>query len=156
MSFTSERVNQLNDERLKQINPVVAAKVRKIIALAAAQGFTLLVVQGLRTIAEQNALFAQGRTKKGKIVTKARGGQSWHNYGLAVDFAFITNGEVDWTDALYRKIGGWAKLAGLEWGGAWRTITDLPHVQQINGMKTADALAVYNKSGLHGVWENIS
>jgi peptidoglycan L-alanyl-D-glutamate endopeptidase CwlK len=156
MSFPISRVNQLNDERLKQINPTVAAKVRKIIALAAAQGFTLLVVQGLRTIAEQNALFAQGRTKKGKIVTNARGGQSWHNYGLAVDFAFVTNGEVDWSDALYRKIGGWAKTVGLEWGGAWHSIVDLPHVQQINGMKTADALAIYNKSGLSAIWEKFS
>ena len=43
------------------------------------------VVQGLRTWAEQQALWNQGRTTPGKIVTHAQGGQSWHNYGLAAE-----------------------------------------------------------------------
>src|ERR1043165_556102 len=45
--------------------------------------------QTLRTFEEQNALYAQGRTKPGQIVTNAKGGQSYHNYGLAIDFALL-------------------------------------------------------------------
>lgn len=156
MPFSAERINQLNEQRLGKICPAVAVKVRELISLARSEGYQLLVVQGLRTFAEQDALFAQGRTKKGKIVTNARGGSSWHNYGLAADFAFITNGEVDWTDALYRKIGGWAKASGLEWGGNWRTITDLPHVQFIDSLKISDALALYKKGGLPAVWHRVA
>lgn len=153
--FSKEKVAELNNARLAKVAPVVSVKVKKIIELAEKAGYMLLVTQGLRTFAEQDALFAQGRTKKGKVVTNARGGSSWHNYGLAVDFAFVTKGEIDWTDSLYRKIGGWAKTAGLEWGGNWKSITDLPHVQQIDGMNTKTALALYNKGGVKAVWEKI-
>jgi hypothetical protein len=47
-------------------------------------------VQGVRTFAEQDALYAQGRTRKGLRVTNAKGGQSYHNYGLAADCALLT------------------------------------------------------------------
>src|SRR5690349_7601657 len=50
-----------------------------------ALGITLVVVQGLRTWAQQQAIYDQGRTKPGEIVTKAKPGQSYHNYGLAID-----------------------------------------------------------------------
>ncbi|SVE43245.1 uncharacterized protein METZ01_LOCUS496099, partial [marine metagenome] len=46
----------------------------------------LFVVHTLRTYAEQDDLYEQGRTEPGKIVTNARGGKSWHNFGLAIDF----------------------------------------------------------------------
>ena len=60
------------------------------------------VQQGLRTIAEQDALFAKGRNAQGQVVnasavvTNARGGQSSHNYGLAIDVYPIVNGAIDW------------------------------------------------------------
>lgn len=47
----------------------------------------------LRTISEQNELYAQGRTKPGKVVTFAKGGQSMHNYGLAIDIVLIIDGK---------------------------------------------------------------
>lgn len=107
------------------------------------------IVQGLRTIDEQNALFAQGRTKEGQIVTNARGGKSYHNYGLAIDFAIMydkdNNGsfEVLSWDLNYDfdkdGISDWQevvkafKAKGYEWGGDWHSITDNPHLQKTFG-----------------------
>ena len=59
-------------------------------------GAVYSVQQGLRTVAQQNALYAQGRTEPGAIVTNAPGGSSAHNFGLAVDLYPVINGAIDW------------------------------------------------------------
>jgi D-alanyl-D-alanine dipeptidase len=115
-----------NREKLNAVNPLLREKALKILSLAAADGFQLTVTQAVRTFAEQDALFAQGRTRKGPIVTNARGGQSWHNFGMAVDLAFVVDGKISWDDKLYSKIGKWASVAGLDWGGDWKKFKDLP------------------------------
>ncbi len=51
------------------------------------------IAQGLRTFQEQDDLYAIGRTKPGKKVTNAKGGQSVHNYGFAVDIVLIIDGK---------------------------------------------------------------
>lgn len=129
--FTRERVEQLNNERLsnKNLKPALVSKVRALIKLAAAEGYLLLVTNGFRSVAEQNKLYAQGRTTKGKIVTNAKGGQSNHNFGEAVDLGFIVQNEISWEESLYYKIGGWAAKVGLKWGGNWKSIKDKPHVE---------------------------
>lgn len=129
--FTRERVQQLNAERLGDPNlkPDLVTKVKRLISLAAADGHTLIVTQAFRSIAQQNALYAQGRTKPGKIVTNARGGQSNHNKGTAVDLAFVVNGAVTWEESLYRKLGKYAQAVGLKWGGDWKRFKDKPHVE---------------------------
>lgn len=129
--FTAERVAKLNDERLadKNLKPELRQKVKALIAAAAAQGHTLIVTQGFRSIAQQNALYAQGRTRPGKIVTNARGGQSNHNFGKAVDLAFVVDGEIVWTESLYLKLGRFADAVGLKWGGNWKKFKDKPHVE---------------------------
>lgn len=119
------------------------------------------IVQGLRTIDEQNEIYAQGRTKPGKIVTKAQGGHSYHNYGLAIDFALIFdkdgNGSFEalsWdtsSDADHDQVKDWQEVvkvfeaAGWEWGGKFSTIKDAPHLQKTFGHKIADLLDRYNK-----------
>ena len=52
------------------------------------------IAQGFRTFKEQDALYAQGRTKKGEVVTNSKGGQSVHNYGFAVDIVLIIDGKI--------------------------------------------------------------
>lgn len=112
------------------------------------------IVQGLRTFAEQDALYNQ-RPK----VTKAKGGQSLHNYGLAIDFSIMhdkdNNGsfeELSWDTALdFDKDGkiDWQEVvaefekAGWEWGGKWRTFKDYPHCQKTNGFTWQQLLAKY-------------
>lgn len=153
--FTNEKVNQLNNSRLLLVNPKLREKVEQLLEMAKMAGFTLLVTQGLRTFAEQNELFAQGRSRPGKIVTNAKGGNSFHNFGLAVDFCFIVNGEASWQDSLYKNIGIWAHLVGLEWGGNWKSIKDFPHVQLTNGLKITDCLKCHIVGGIKEVWERV-
>jgi peptidoglycan LD-endopeptidase CwlK len=105
------------------------------------QGLSVRIISGTRTYDEQDELFAQGRTKKGKIVTNARGGFSNHNFGIAWDVGiFNEKGEyiddlIDEgrmtskaVDAEYKKVGTYGKSLGLFWGGDW-TKPDYPHFQ---------------------------
>jgi hypothetical protein len=99
--------------------------------LLAQRGMEAAVTCGLRTVDQQNALYKIGRTVGGKKVTNARGGESPHNYNLARDYIPVVDGK-----RTYNPPGNWwgvfgqcARMAGLEWGGDWRTIVDRPHVQ---------------------------
>ena len=91
-------MDKITEERIKLLHPKVKDEVFSIIEEAnklLIPGVEVRIVQGLRTIDEQNALYAQGRTKPGKKVTNAKGGQSYHNYGLAVDIYPVINGKID-------------------------------------------------------------
>ena len=92
-------------------------------------GITIRIMMPVfRTIAAQDALYAQGRTSPGSIVTNAKGGSSFHNYGLAIDICEVKeDGTIDWN---YNngELDEIAKKYGLEWGGDWHT-KDRPHFQ---------------------------
>ena len=106
-------------------NFVAAAK-----SLAAQRGLDVKCICGLRTWAEQAALYAKGRTTSGPIVTKAQPGASMHNYGLALDLAvFSREGKTyHGNHALYRELGPLGESLGFEWGGRWKFV-DEPHYQ---------------------------
>ena len=86
---------------------------------------------GRRTIAQQNALYAQGRTKAGKVVTNAKGGQSAHNFGLAADLWPLKNGDFDWgaNQNFFRVMADIAQELGLTAGFYFKSIHDAPHVE---------------------------
>jgi peptidoglycan L-alanyl-D-glutamate endopeptidase CwlK len=128
--LTLYEVKAKSATRLKGLHPVVMAAATALIERCYARGVHIIITQGLRTIAEQDALYAQGRSKPGPIVTNARGGYSYHNYGLAVDFALmLPNGtSVSWDmkrDGNDNRTADWqeviqeAKKLGFEWGGDW-------------------------------------
>lgn len=106
----------------------------------------------LRTFAEQNALYAQGRSVPGTIVTNAKGGFSYHNYGLALDIVLILDGKsASWdTKTDFDKDGksDWMEIVsifkqhGWEWGGDWK-FTDLPHFQKTFGKSVRELLAMH-------------
>ena len=109
--------------------PLVERKVNEFITLAATQGFTLRIVSGFRSFAEQDSLYAQGRTKPGAIVTNARGGESLHNFGCAIDVVDRHKGyDIDWS-----KLGALGESLGFEWGGRWASFIDRPHFQIMKG-----------------------
>ena len=96
------------------LNEMVASKI------------TPLIYCGRRTMEEQAGLYAKGRTKPGKIVTKAKPGQSYHNYGLAFDWvplkATPKNKDLymaDWSNniayKLGEKVGVSFELAAISW-----------------------------------------
>ncbi|HAI54843.1 MAG TPA: peptidoglycan with LysM domain protein, partial [Acinetobacter nosocomialis] len=112
----------------------------------------LVIVQDYRTYAQQDALYAKGRTTPGSIVTRARGGQSNHNFALAVDvFPLWEDGKLHMdakSDAkniqILRKVAPVGKSIGLEWGGDWKSIVDNPHFQLKTG-KTMSQLRQLTK-----------
>jgi len=83
-------------ENLGSLNKKALAKLDRFLTIVESimtpKGVKVEVISGLRSWAAQAALYAQGRTKPGKIVTKARPGSSWHNYGLAIDLGLFKNG----------------------------------------------------------------
>jgi len=103
----------------------------------------------LRTNKEQDELYQIGRTKPGKIVTNAKGGQSYHNYGLAFDLVLIIDGKTASWDTLtdfdkdnepdWMECVAIAKKSGFEWGGDWK-FTDKPHFQKTFGKSIHDLL----------------
>lgn len=95
-------------------------------------GFAVKIICGTRTYAEQDALYAQGRTKKGAKVTNARGGYSWHNFGLAFDFGVFTpSGKTYFGNSkMYKELGRLAVgMKNATWGGTWKNPVDEPHIQ---------------------------
>lgn len=105
---------------------------------------TLRITQGLRTIAEQDSIYAQGRTTTGNIVTNAKGGSSFHNYGLAIDLCQMVDNDtvVEWKFDI-SKLSQIAKKYSLDWGGNWHTLKDYPHFQFTNGYIWQDLFAMY-------------
>lgn len=102
------------------------------------KGLECKYISGTRTYAEQDALYAQGRTKPGPIVTKSRGGESNHNFSIAVDVGlFLPDGRYLGDTPFYRDIGKIvATFPTLEWGGNWRFV-DEPHIQWRTGLTMA-------------------
>jgi peptidoglycan L-alanyl-D-glutamate endopeptidase CwlK len=99
-----------------------------------AAGINARIISGTRTYAEQNLLFRKGRFgNPPPIVTKATGGKSNHNFGIAWDIGiFAQNGAYLGESPLYNQAGPVALAAGivgLEWGGNWTSFTDQPHYQ---------------------------
>lgn len=93
------------------------------------------IISGTRTYAEQNALYAQGRTKPGKVVTNATGGASNHNFGVAADIGLFKDGKYLSESPLYRTAGAVGKSLGLNWGGDWKgSIVDEPHFEYPTGL----------------------
>ena len=146
-----------SERRLQQTHPALATAVRAAVADLAAKGTVVEVVQGLRTYAEQDALYAKGRTAPGQIVTQARGGESNHNFGLAVDLCPFTDNKPDWNApmSVWAAIGAAAEAHGLEWGGSWKKFLDKPHVQ-LPGMTVKECARCYETGGLDAVWATSS
>lgn len=115
-----------NEEIISKLDPKIQPFVIRFLDLAKQEGFDLRITSGLRTIAEQNELYAQGRTKPGKIVTNARGSQSIHTRGLAFDVVDRKRGyEIDW-----ERLGTLGESVGLSWGGRWTSFIDRPHFEK--------------------------
>ena len=146
-------MNDASRRRLTKVHPELATRITTLLDILTQHGLTVEVVQGLRTFAEQDALFAQGRSRPGPVVTRARGGQSNHNYGLAVDMVPFNNGQPNWNAPLgvWTTIGTEAEKLGLEWGGDWKKFVDKPHVQ-LPGLSVGECFSLFKRGGLDAVW----
>jgi peptidoglycan LD-endopeptidase CwlK len=127
----------INSRKIEDLHPYVAGLCRKFVANCKKEGIDVLITSTYRDNESQNALYAQGRTKAGRIVTYARAGQSWHNHKLAFDFVPIQNGKAMWNDSRTfkrcRAIGEALGLEGLDF--------EMAHLQARGGLSLAQARA---------------
>lgn len=123
----------INSRKISDLHPVVARKCQDFIDKCEAAGIDVIITSTYRDNESQAAIYAQGRTKAGPIVTNAKPGQSWHQWRVAFDFVPIKNGKADWNNILtFAKCGEIAESVGLEWGGRWK-MKDYPHCQFTGG-----------------------
>lgn len=121
------------------LHPRLQAKATELKRKCKAKGINILFSECVRTKAEQDALYAQGRTTAGNIVTNAKGNtySSQHQWGIAVDFYLDMDVDGDGKKSddafnnstkLFDKVGKIAKSIGLGWGGDWKSPVDKPHL----------------------------
>lgn len=129
----------INSRSLDELLPEVKSRVEHFIALCQDNGIDLLVTSTYRDAESQDALYAQGRTTKGFIVTNAKGGESYHNYRCAVDVVPLINGKPDWDTAhpVWESVAILGKQSGLEWAGDWKTFKEMAHFQYTGGLTIA-------------------
>lgn len=106
-------------------------------------GIDLMITCTYRSMEEQAYLYSLGRTRPGKKVTNAAAGQSLHNWRVAYDVVPLRAGKPVWgtkgeDGRIWQVIGELGEKLGLEWGGRWRSIVDLPHFQFTNGLTIKD------------------
>lgn len=131
----------ITSRKLEDLLPSVKEKVTNWLAACAGAGVDVLVTCTLRDDESQNCLYAQGRTVPGPICTKAKGGESFHNFRLAIDIVPIVNGKPLWTthDVRGMLLPTWqtivtlAKKEGLEWAGDWIGFKEYCHFQDSGG-----------------------
>lgn len=115
-----------------QLHPELQAVIPKFLSKCKAQGLIVSIGECFRSVAEQDALYAKGRTASGSIVTNCKGSSysSPHQWGVAFDF--IRNdgkGAYNDNDGFFAKVGSVGISLGLEWGGNWTSFKDKPHLQ---------------------------
>lgn len=140
------------ERSIDALDPRVASMCRNHIENCRANGIEIIVTSTYRDPAEQDRLYARGRTikvengKPVKIVTNAKGGQSFHNYRLAYDVVPLRYGKPVWGTVgadldLWEKVGELGKVAGLDWAGDWVRFKEFPHFQWTGGLTLKDLQA---------------
>lgn len=159
-------------ERLETIHPYVKQKfIEAYNEIEQKYGYEILVVFGTRSLIEQGKIYRQGRSKaeintkieqlrdrgmgeyadaivaagaqNGKIVTYAAPGESIHNYGLAIDYVRMVDGECAWEDeTAYKNCSEIFKAHGFSCGYYWEgKKKDSPHIEMTEGMGWRDLMA---------------
>ena len=130
------------------IHPVVKESALEMVKRAYQEGIFVQISAGYRSMEEQAKLYGQGRLGylyDGKDysdlskprVTNAMPGQSYHNYGLAIDYFIVSDDGKNaiWTvDAKWRRVAAIGKSLGFAWGGDWSSFKDYPHLDMTGGL----------------------
>jgi peptidoglycan L-alanyl-D-glutamate endopeptidase CwlK len=146
-------MDAISTARLGQCNPELARRVLQLYAMA---GVEFRITAGLRTWATQAALYAQGRTAPGSIVTDAMPGYSWHEMAMAADFVPMNAGVPIWNtaDPTWGKVIAGAPACGLLSGSTWTHFTDIPHLQfpEVPLTPTDEDRADFLAAGMGVIW----
>lgn len=134
------------EKNIATLHPKAQEAARKFMAAILPelerQGYTARIISGTRSYAEQDALYAKGRTTPGPRVTNARGGYSNHNFGIAWDIGIFQGKVYLGESPLYLACGAIGRAQGLEWGGDWKSFPDTPHYQVKTGKTMAELRAL--------------
>lgn len=117
---------------ITKCHPKLQTLANQLVMECKKQGLIIKITECLRTTAEQDALYAKGRTTSGSIVTNARGSSfsSMHQWGVAFDICRNDGkGAYNDADGFFTKVGKIGTRLGLEWGGSWTSPVDKPHFQ---------------------------
>lgn len=128
----------ISSRKIEDLHPRVQEMARQFIANCKAAGIDILITCTYRDAAEQNRLYAIGRTTPGRKVTNAKAGQSFHNYRLAFDVVPMRHGKPVWGTSgedlkLWQRVGAIGVAVGLEWAGNWTRFKEYPHFQYTGG-----------------------
>jgi hypothetical protein len=110
------------------LKPRVRTLAEQLTRACKKEGIAIKIVRGFRSKEEQDHLYEQGRTRPGDIITMVKGGNSFHNYGVAFDFRTVAETKEE-KERLCKIVGPIGEQLGLEWGGRWEELIDLPHFQ---------------------------
>ena len=157
-------MDAISEQRLSLVMPELADKIHQLAEQLEAENIVIRVTQGLRTVEEQDALYAQGRTLPGSVVTNCRGGSSYHNFGLACDCVPSLPGYTyipDWNDQhpTWKRMEELGASLGLTVGANWRTFPDAPHFQISGnfpvGEPNDELRQIYATGGLVAAWKAV-
>lgn len=145
-----------------ELNKEFADRVEMVIEwILQSYGIEVEICSGVRTMTEQAQLYALGRTRRGRKVTNAKPGDSYHNYGLAVDLCLKEpvkeKGRLTkYPDKhpIWGYIGEAARVFGLSWGGEWKKLKDRPHIEVPIALD--EIKKIYNQQGMEGVFTRAS
>lgn len=126
----------IDSRSVNDLHPAVKRAALELQRRLKQAGWNMGISSTYRDNERQDALYAQGRTRPGNIVTNARGGQSIHNYRLAFDIFNNVSGNM-YPSAFMKLAGKIGTEMGLEWGGSWTGFRDEPHFQFTNGLTLA-------------------
>lgn len=139
-SFKEKNIwDEITEERINGLHPKIRKRVLRGVSKLEKKGIFIRVVSGMRTFEEQAVLYNQGRTTAGNIVTNARAGESYHNYGLAFDVVVMEDKtSPNFNSPDIYEVAKVFKSLGFEWGGDWSSFVDRPHFQDTFGSTTSE------------------
>jgi len=131
----------IDSRDVNDLHPAVKRGAIELVRRMSEKGYSVGFSSTYRDIERQNDIYAQGRTKPGNVITKAKGGQSMHNYKLAFDIYKNIKGQ-EWADSSFFKTAGqiWSEMGG-QWGGSWTGFVDTPHFEFTNGLSLSQLQA---------------
>lgn len=138
-----EIIDQVTANRIQKLHPAIRLQVINFIVEVQEIYPDIRIANGYRSIEEQNEIYNKGRNgSEGAIVTNAKGGSSYHNYGLAIDIVRIVDNEINY-DINWDEIVAIGDKYGFEWGGNWTSIVDKPHFQITFGYEIKELRSLY-------------
>jgi len=167
-------MNPTSEAKLVGLYPVLVDKVHQMaeILLLDPQPITLIISAGLRSWLQQDVLWLQGRNPDGTyidpvhhtgVVTNARGGESWHNYGVAVDCEpEVKDGTIDWNAShpQWKRMEAVGASLGMTTGANWKRLVDAPHFQITGrfpvGAPDEEAKQIYQDQSREAFWDEIT